>query len=122
MTANRKKIERAEVLQDSSVSAWYLAVCLMVIMAGGVWAANAIGWLDLGSEQGESFDKAAVAAAAKKAAARQTQARLAARQEARNLAEDSARMAGAPASPAAAASAAAEPGSEAQEAATQPNP
>lgn len=116
MTANRKKIERADVLQDSSVSAWYLAVCLMVILAGGVWAANAIGWLDLGSEQGETFDKAAVAAAAKKAAAREAQARLAAQQEARNLAEDSARLTSVPASPVAAASAAAEPGPGVQEA------
>lgn len=114
MTANRKKLERADELQDSSVSAWYLAVCLMVVMAGGVWAANSVGWLDLGAEQNETFDKAAVAAAAKKAAAREAQARMAAQQEAQNLAEDSARMA--PASPAATASAAAA-ASEAAEAA-----
>lgn len=116
MTSRRKSIERADELQDSSVSAWYLAVCLMVVMAGGFWAANAVGWLELGSEQGETFDKAAVAAAAKKAAAREAQARMAAQQEARNLAEDSARLAGAPASPAATASAAAEPGPGAEEA------
>jgi hypothetical protein len=122
MKANRKKLERANELQDSSVSAWYLAVCLMVVMAGGVWAANAVGWMDLGAEQGETFDKAAVAAAAKKAAAREAQARMAAQQEAQNLAEDSARMAPAPASPAAAASAAAEAAADAQAAAAPQNP
>lgn len=122
MKANRKKLERADELQDSSVSAWYLAVCLMVVMAGGAWAANSVGWLDLGGEQGETFDKAAVAAAAKKAAAREAQARMAAQQEAQNLAEDSARMAPAPASPAVAASTAAEAGPADQEPATPQTP
>ncbi|MBX9644346.1 MAG: hypothetical protein K2W91_09650 [Novosphingobium sp.] len=122
MKANRKKLERADALQDSSVSAWYLAVCLMVVMAGGVWAANSVGWLDLGSRQGETFDKAAVTAAAQKAAAREAQARLAAQQEARNLAEDSARLAPVPASPAASASAAADAGPADQEPATPQNP
>lgn len=122
MKANRKKLERADELQDSSVSAWYLAVCLMVVMAGGIWVANSVGWLELGSKQSESFDKDAVAAAAKKAAARNAQARMAAQQEAQNLAEDSARMAPAPASPAVAASAAAEAAAEAQEVAASQNP
>lgn len=122
MKANRKKLERADALQDSSVSAWYLAVCLMVVMAGGIWVANTVGWMDLGAEPGETFEKSAVAAAARKAAAREVQARMAAQQEAQNLAEDSARMATASASPAAAASAAAEAAAEVQAAATPQNP
>lgn len=126
MRANRKKLERADELQDSSVSAWYLAVCLMVVMAGGVWAANSVGWLELGAEQEKTFDKDAASAAAKKAAARQAQARMAAQQEAQNMAEASARMA--PASPvatasaAAAASEAAAAAAEFEEAAAPQNP
>lgn len=122
MNSRRKTIERADALQDSSVSAWYLAVCLMVVLAGGYWGANAVGWLEIGTEQGETFDKSAVASAAKKAAAREAQARMAAQQEAQNLAEDSARMAPAPASPAAAASAAAEAAADVQKAAAPQNP
>lgn len=110
MTSSRKSIERAAELQESSVSAWYLAICLMVVMLGGVWAANAIGWLDIGSGQGQGFEKTAVAAAARKAADREEQARLAAQQEARNLAEDSARQAVVSASPVPTASAQAAPG------------
>jgi len=115
MTSRRKAIERANELQDSSVSAWYLAVCLMVVMLAGVWVADAIGWLDIGYEQGPGFDKTAVAAAAKKAADRETQARLAAQQEARNLAEDSVRQVGVSASPVATASAEAAPAPTDQE-------
>jgi len=122
MTSRRKTIERADALQDSSVSAWYLAVCLMVVSAGGIWAANAVGWLDIGTEQSQGFDKSAVAAAARKAANREAQARQAAQQEARNLAEDSARQGVAPARPAATASAAAPAEPEVQAAATQQNP
>jgi hypothetical protein len=122
MTSRRKTIERAAELQDSSVSAWYLAVCLMVVIAGGVWAGNEIGWLDLGSGQGDTIDKTAVAAAAKKAAAREAQARFAAQQEARDLAVDSTRQAVASARPAATASATASSDPEAQESATNQTP
>lgn len=122
MTSRLKKIERADALQDSSVSAWYLAVCLLVVVAGGIWAANAIGWLDIGSGQSQGPDKAAVVAAARKAADREAQARLAAQQEARNLAEDSARQAVTSASPVATASAKPADTAEDPEAAKQPTP
>jgi hypothetical protein len=105
MPKSRKSIERANELQGTSVAAWYLAVCFMVVMLGGAWVANSIGWVDFGSEQGPAFDKTAVAAAAKKAANREAQARQAAQQEAQNLAEDSARAAVVSASPVATASA-----------------
>lgn len=104
MPSSRKSIERANELQGTSVAAWYLAVCFVVVMLGGIWIANTIGWLDFGSEAGPAFDKAAVAAAARKAANREAQARLAAQQEAQNLAEDSARQAVTSPSPVATAS------------------
>lgn len=107
MSSNRKSIERADQLQGSTVAAWYLAACFLIVLLGGVWVASTVGWVDFGSAEGSGLDKAAVAAAARKAADREAQARQAAQQEARNLAEDSARAAVAPASPAAAASPAA---------------
>lgn len=105
MPSSRKSIERADQLQGSTVAAWYLAACFLVVLLGGAWVANSIGWVDFGSETGPAFDKAAVAAAARKAANREAQARLAAQQEAQNLAEDSARQAVTSPSPVATASA-----------------
>jgi hypothetical protein len=105
MASSKNPIERANELQGSSVAAWYLAACFLVVLLGGVWVANTIGWVNLGSETGPAFDKTAVAAAARKAANREAQARLAAQQEARNLAEDSVRQAVVSASPVATASA-----------------
>lgn len=105
MSSSRKSIERANELQGTSVAAWYLAVCFVVVMMGGVWVASTIGWVDFGSEQGPAFDKKVAAAAARKAANREAQARLAAQQEAQNLAEDSARQAVTSPSPVATASA-----------------
>jgi hypothetical protein len=104
MSSSRKSIERASELQGTSVAAWYLAVCFVVVMLGGIWVANTIGWVDFGSEAGPTFDKKVAAAAARKAANREAQARQAAQQEAQNLAEDSARAAVVPASPVATAS------------------
>ncbi len=105
MASRKKTIERADELQGSSLAAWYLAACFLVVLLGGVWVADTIGWVNLGSEQGPAFDKATVEAAARKAVAREVQARLAAQQEARNLAEDSARQVVVSASPVATASA-----------------
>jgi hypothetical protein len=93
MASSKNQIERANELQGSSVAAWYLAACFLVVLLGGAWVANTIGWVDFSSETGPAFDKTAVVAAARKAANREAQARLAAQQEARNLAEDSARQA-----------------------------
>lgn len=119
MASRKKTIERADELQGSSVAAWYLAACFLVVMLGGIWVADTIGWVKIGSEQGPAFDKATAEAAARKAVAREVQARLAAQQEARNLAEDSGRQVVVSASPVATANAKVEAGPEDQETGTK---
>lgn len=90
----RQQIEDASVLQRDTVAAWYLSVCLVIVLLGAIWIANASGVINLtGAGEGPSYKEAA-AAAAKKAAEREAQARLAAQIEARNIAEDARRANG----------------------------
>jgi hypothetical protein len=94
VSLRKRQIEDASVLKRDTIAAWYLSICLVVVMLGAIWIANASGLIDLtGSSGGPSYKQAA-AAAAKKAAERDAQARLAAQIEARNIAEDAKRANG----------------------------
>lgn len=91
--------DRASEIQRSTVAAWYAAACFVICLAGAIWLASLLGVVDFsGDVNSETASKAAAKAAARKAAAQQTQARQAAEEEARNIAEDSHRLVKAPGS------------------------
>ncbi|MFM5893287.1 MAG: hypothetical protein ACKOQM_02490 [Novosphingobium sp.] len=92
-----RKGDRASDIQRSTMAAWYLSICFAICLAGGIWLANLLGVVDFGGS-GYSPDayKLAAKEAAHKAAEQQLQARIAAEEEARNIAEDSTRLLKAP--------------------------
>ncbi|MCC6925193.1 hypothetical protein [Novosphingobium sp.] len=92
MASGRKSIERADEIQGSTLAGWYLGVCFLICLAGGLWFANSSGVFDqsYADDPAEAYKQAA-RVAAKKAAAREEQARLAAAEDARNMAEAASR-------------------------------
>jgi len=92
MRLTDRSIERAEAIQGTSITAWYLAACFMLLLFVGFWVASETGLVDLGSsgEDGPAYKQAATAASTK-AAERDSLKRLAAREEAREMAEDAKR-------------------------------
>ncbi|MFM5916339.1 MAG: hypothetical protein ACKOOL_02275 [Novosphingobium sp.] len=97
MRLTKRAGERASEVQRATTAGWYLAVCFMVCLGGALWLGSLLGFVSIGASEGDpAAYKVAARQAARKAAEQQQLARLAAEEEARNMAEDSRRLLKAP--------------------------
>lgn len=90
MRLTRRSIERASEVQQATAVGWYAAIGGAICLLGCIWAVSLFVGSGASEDRGKAYETA-VKRASRDAAEQRVQLRLAAAEEARNMAADAAR-------------------------------